>query len=231
MSAATATRAGTRRSDGERTRRRVLDAAIESIVEVGYYESSSNEIARRAGVTWGVIQHQFGTREGLLLEVLDDIARRLEHRIATAEISGATLEDRLGAVTEVLALHYGHPEHLVTMQIGFDLASRPKTSAATRRAVQRHGERLAEAWQPLWHEALGGLADEPELVGYAFSTLRGYLVAKLVARSFGRNQSDALERRLLVEGVAASLRAEGARRRIAIDPIDPTLETGDPCPA
>jgi len=236
VSAATATRAGTRRSDGERTRRRVLDAAIESIVEVGYYESSSNEIARRAGVTWGVIQHQFGTREGLLLAVLDDIARRLEHRIATAEISGATLEDRLVSVTNVLAFHYGHPEHLVTMQIGLDLAGRPQTSAATRRAVRHHGERLGEAWQPLWHEALGDLADEPELVGYAFSTIRGYLVAKLVARTFGRTRSDALERRLLVEGVAAALRAEGARRGLLRDATDRTTaatdrtdETGDPC--
>ena len=62
----------TRRTDGEQTWRRVLDAAEECILELGYYQASSNEIARRAGVTWGVIQHQFGTREGLLLAVLND---------------------------------------------------------------------------------------------------------------------------------------------------------------
>jgi len=55
-----------RRSDGELTRQKVLDAAIQTILEVGYYQASSNAIARRAGVTWGTLQHQFGTREALL---------------------------------------------------------------------------------------------------------------------------------------------------------------------
>lgn len=104
-----------RRRDGERTRQRVVQAAIDTILDVGYYDASSNAIARRAGVTWGVIQHQFGTREGLLLEVLADVNQRLHATVAAAEVTGATLEERLVAVLDVLALHYGHPEHLVTM--------------------------------------------------------------------------------------------------------------------
>jgi len=51
-----------RRRDGEATRRKVLDAVVESVLDVGYYKASSNEIARRAGVTWGAIQHLFGSR-------------------------------------------------------------------------------------------------------------------------------------------------------------------------
>jgi AcrR family transcriptional regulator len=205
----------TRRRDGEQTRQRVIRAAIDTILDVGYYDASSNAIARRAGVTWGVIQHQFGTREALLLDVLHDVNARLHLVVAEADVSGDTLEARLAAVLDVLALHYGHPEHLVTMQIGLDLGQNPNTSATTRRAVRRHGEQLARAWQPLWHEALGDLADEPEMVSYAFSTIRGYLVAELVARSFGRARPDAGERRLLVEGVAASLRAEADRRGLS----------------
>ena len=61
-----------RRSDGESTRRKVLDAAVESILTNGYYQTGSNEIARVAGVTWRTLQHQFGTREGLMLEVNDE---------------------------------------------------------------------------------------------------------------------------------------------------------------
>ena len=215
-----ATAKRTRRSDGERTRQRVVQAAVDTILEVGYYDASSNAIARRAGVTWGVIQHQFGTREGLLLEVLSDVNERLHAVVAAADVTGDTLEDRLAAVLDVLALHYGHPEHLATMQIGLDLGHNPNTSAATRRAVRRHGAQLSRAWQPLWHDALGDLADDPELVSYAFSTIRGYLVAKLVARNFGRVGPDDVERRLLVDGVAASLRAEAARRGLALDEPD-----------
>ena len=73
-----------RRSDGEVTRARVLTAAVESILAKGYYQTSSNEIARRAGGTWGTLQHQFGTREALLLELLNERWGWLQERVATA---------------------------------------------------------------------------------------------------------------------------------------------------
>ena len=200
------------RRDPEATRRKVIDAAVESILDVGYYESSSNEIARRAGVTWGVIQHQFGTREALLLEVLDDMWARLQASVANADVGTGTLEERLGNLLEVLALHYGSREHLVALQIGLDLGNNPNTSAETRRAVIRHADRLARAWQPLCVDTLGPLADDPELVSYTFATLRGYLIGNTTAHEFGPKKRDANERRLLVEGIAASLRAEAKRR-------------------
>ena len=83
-----------RRVDGELTRRKVLDAAVQSILESGYYHTSSNEIARRADVTWGTLQHQFGSREGLLLAVLEASWADLQEAVATAVIAGDTLEDR-----------------------------------------------------------------------------------------------------------------------------------------
>jgi len=192
----------------------VIDAAVESILDVGYYESSSNEIARRAGVTWGVIQHQFGTREALLLEVLDDMWARLQASVASADVGTGTLEERLRALLDVLALHYGSPEHLVALQIGLDLANNPNTSAATRRAVIRHADRLARAWQPLSVDTLGPLADDPELVSYTFATLRGYLIGYTTARAFGPKRRDDAERRLLVDGITASLRTEARRRNL-----------------
>ena len=54
-----------RRSQTERTaetRERVMAAVVESIAEVGYPKTTANEIARRAGVTWGAVQHHFGER-------------------------------------------------------------------------------------------------------------------------------------------------------------------------
>src|SRR4051794_5170995 len=110
-----------RRSDGEVTRARVLKAAVESILEKGYYQTSSNEIARRAGVTWGTLQHQFGTREALLLEVATERWASLQERVATANVEGDTLEERLHSVLVVLASHYGEPDQLAHLQILLDL--------------------------------------------------------------------------------------------------------------
>jgi AcrR family transcriptional regulator len=194
----------------------VLDAAVTTVLEKGYYQTSSNEIARRAGVTWGAIQHQFGTREALLLEVLNDRWATLQEVVATSEICGQTLEERLQAVLDVLALHYEQPAHLVQLQILLDLSHNPDTSKETREAIALHGAELTQAWQPLFVQALGEAAGETDLVVYAFTTLRGYLSARLIASSIADTADDTVQRELLVGGVAASLRAEAKRRGVTL---------------
>ena len=206
-----------RRSDGEVTRQKVLDAAIATILEVGYYQASSNAIARKAGVTWGALQHQFGTREALLLEVLNERWGRLHEEMTMAEIRGVTLEARLERVLEVLATHYSAPEHLVQLQILLDLTHNPDTSREAREAIAEHGRALNDAWQPLFVQALGPAARFTSLVAYAFLTLRGYLQSQLIASSIAETASDARQRELLVRGVAAAIREEAAARGVELD--------------
>ncbi len=214
MSAGTPVR---RRIDGELTRRKVLDAAVQSIMENGYYHTSSNEIARRAGVTWGTLQHQFGSREGLLLAVLEESWGDLQEAVRTAVIRGDTLEDRLADVLDVLTEHYGVRAHLAQLQILLDLTQNPKTSDETRRAALAHGRSLARAWKPLFESALGEAAQEDDLVVFAFKTLRGYLVGELIATRITPSRGRAHQHALLVQGVAAAIRSEARARHIRID--------------
>ena len=206
-----------RRSDGETTRRRVIDATVESILASGYYHTSSNEIARRAGVTWGTIQHQFGTREALLLDVLAEEWAQLQADVEQAQITGETLEDRLAAVLNLLKAHYGAPRHLAHLQILLDLIQNPTTSDTTRQAALNHGQALSRAWQPLFARALGDAATEEDLVVYAFKALRGYLMGDLVASFIAPSprRRHKVETDLVVAGVAAAVRA--AARKIGIE--------------
>jgi AcrR family transcriptional regulator len=210
-------RASGRRADGEETRARMLQAVIDSIVEKGYYQTSSNEIARRAGVTWGTIQHQFGTREQLLLAVMEDGWHTLESSVATATVTGDTLEARLQSVLDVLARHYGHRSHLARIQIALDLTHDPNVSSAARNAVRRHGTELEKAWRPLFEQALGEAARDQELVTYAFLTLRGYLTANVIAGAISGKVTGARHRDLLVQGVACVVRERAAERGFAVD--------------
>jgi AcrR family transcriptional regulator len=205
------------RADGAETRSRVLDAVIESIVEKGYYQTSSNEIARRAGVTWGTIQHQFGTREQLLLAVVDRRWHDLEHAVATARVEGATLEARLRSVLEVLAEHYGRPSHLAHLQIALDLTHDPNVSVAVRRAVRRHGAELEKSWRALFEQALGAAASDQDLVTYAFLTLRGYLSANVIADAISGKRTGVGQRDLLVQGVACAVRERAGALGLSVD--------------
>jgi AcrR family transcriptional regulator len=206
-----------RRRDGEATRRRVLDAVVESVLDVGYYKASSNEIARRAGVTWGAIQHLFGSREALMLDVLDDGWARLHAAVANTEITGVTLEDRLREVLEVLASYYEQPSYIVQVQILLDLSKNPATSAETRAAIERHGQELSQAWQPLFEQALGGAAKANDLSTYAFTALRGYLASRVIASTITDMPADTHARELLVRGVAAAIRDDATARGLPLD--------------
>ncbi|MFI2533416.1 TetR/AcrR family transcriptional regulator, partial [Rhodococcus erythropolis] len=62
------------RTQAERTaamRGRLLDAAVESLVELGYARTSTQEIARRAGVSRGTQLHHFPTKESLVVAAVE----------------------------------------------------------------------------------------------------------------------------------------------------------------
>jgi len=197
----------------------MLDAVVSCILDNGYYEASSNAIARHAGVTWGAIQHQFGTRQGLLLAVLEDRWHRLTKRIEDTEVWGDTLEERLGCVMTALEGHYGDPELLVLQQIMLDLLQSPTTSDVTKRAVVAHGRELARVWRPLFTHALGEAASDDTLVRYAFLTIRGYLSANTMAARLVPQRADTTVRALLLRGIASAIRERAA---------EAGLEIGDP---
>jgi AcrR family transcriptional regulator len=219
-----------RRRNREETRRRVLDAVVATVVDVGYYTASSNEIARRADVTWGTIQHLFGSREQLMLDVVNDIGMQIEQRFADSDVNGATLEERLTEVLNVLSLHYEQSSYLVQVQILLDLSANPKMSSRAQKAIRRDsGQVVDRLAQPLMEKALGDVAAEHDLVMYAFMTMRGYLISCAVAqlvttmprnsvvRLIGTGMDEKVLRRLMVRGVTETIRKEATLRGYSID--------------
>jgi AcrR family transcriptional regulator len=56
------------------TRRRVLEAAVECLAELGWSGSTVTVVAERAGVTRGALQHHFPTREDLFTAAIEHVA-------------------------------------------------------------------------------------------------------------------------------------------------------------
>ncbi len=54
----------------------MLDATIESLVEVGYARTTTQEVNRRAGVSRGALLHQFPTRESLVVAAVGHLVER-----------------------------------------------------------------------------------------------------------------------------------------------------------
>src|SRR4051794_26351704 len=91
---------------GAATRVQLIDATIDTILDEGFYRASSNRIAERAGVTWGVIQYHFGTREALLIATFEHGMRELLDALEQATIDGDSFEARLDSFVDVLWAFY-----------------------------------------------------------------------------------------------------------------------------
>jgi len=156
-------------------RARVINATIESIIDLGFYRgSSTNEIVRRAGVTWGVIQHYFGNREGLMLAVLQDGARHMVETVANAHIDGSTVEERMAQLIEVFSAHYARPDYLASLQVLLNMDHDPRTSAEVRKTMLEVAEQSNAHVRRLLREALGSAMSKPDLVTTIFLVIRGF---------------------------------------------------------
>jgi AcrR family transcriptional regulator len=125
-----------------------MQATIDCILEEGFYRASSNRIAQRSGVTWGVIQHHFGTREALLAAVYTDGMNELARLLEQACIEGHSLEERIESFADILWAFYRQPRYVAHEQLALNLRRDPNLDAATRTLVinqeQVVGRRLVE---------------------------------------------------------------------------------------
>jgi len=126
------------------TRARLIDATIDCILEEGFYRASSNRIAERAGVTWGVIQHHFGTREALLLATFQSGMEELIETLESAVITGDTFEARLESLADVIWRFYRRPRFVAYEQLTLNLLRDPTIDAATVRLVRRRQAKIGD---------------------------------------------------------------------------------------
>src|SRR5579875_2572479 len=81
------------RRDPEGRRAAILQAARQALAEQGYARTTIREIARRAGVTHGLVMRHFGSKERLLLLALP--GPRAIARVAPGDLD--TLPERIAA--------------------------------------------------------------------------------------------------------------------------------------
>jgi AcrR family transcriptional regulator len=207
-------RAGTRAPSGESdSRQRVIDAATACILDQGFYRASSNAIAERAGVSWGVIQYHFGSREALMLAVLEDGTRRLNETLVTAEITGGTVTERVAQYADILARYYGCPEFLAYTQVLINLAHDPRTSEQTRATMDRVTKSASPELDRLLRKVLAGTGIRRSAVrATLFHALRGLAVSHVLLGALPDRQDItrqfAEQRRVLAEALGMLIEAQ-----------------------
>ncbi len=211
-----ATRAPTaprkRRTQAERsaeTRRRILDAVVASIAELGVQRTTAAEITERAGVTWGAVQHQFGDKDGILRAVLDDSFERFAACLEGVPGPEAGLDQRIDVLVEGSWSHFASDHYRSTFQIllqyeGGDEDDRPDFQTVM-------GDEIDRIWNRVFADRVVTRARRRQLQRYTASVLSGLATTGLPRGGDRRRPGPELE--LLKNTLREELAPENPRSR------------------
>jgi AcrR family transcriptional regulator len=120
----------------DETRRALLDAAVESLIEMGFARTTTLEVQRRANASRGALLHHFPSKTELLVAAVDHLAemRAAELRLLSAELPAEGKGSRTDAVLDLLWQCFSGTFFQVAMELRTaartDLELRPVLVAA-----------------------------------------------------------------------------------------------------
>jgi AcrR family transcriptional regulator len=178
--------AGTRQQQrSQSTQRRLLQAAIECLVERGWAGTTTTLVADRAGVSRGAQLHHYRTKSALLIAAVEHLAERRSEELRAEAAELPPDGDRVEATVRLLASLFTGP--LFSAAIEVWVAAR--TDRALRTALVPVEARFGREVHRLTVELLG--ADESrqgvrEAVQITLDLMRGLGVASLLTDDSAR---------------------------------------------
>jgi AcrR family transcriptional regulator len=131
------------------TRKKVIDAAINSIYRDGFHAAHTNRIADEAGVSWGVLQYHFGDKDGLLQAVVDHIFEDFLSTLAGVELEGDDLHQRLSQLIDAVWGLISRKEYRVSIAILRNAGKDKSSRINGQKQVTQWAARISELWNEL----------------------------------------------------------------------------------
>jgi len=206
-----------RRTQADRsaaTRARILDAVVETIDAVGFVRTTSQRIARGAGVSVGAVQHHFPAKDDILAAVLERSLDSLFAKFEGVSLADASLEDRVGVFVERAWLHYGSAAFRSTLEIllNFRNAAAEGGEVAATLPILASARGATRLWGEVFANVDLSARQQREIRQFAFASLSGLAMTQRlqVGERGMRPQIELLKTALLALFVAAG--AEPASR-------------------
>ncbi|GGM40098.1 TetR family transcriptional regulator [Longimycelium tulufanense] len=141
-----------RRSFIEEARRaQIVRAAIETIAEIGYAKASFAQIARRAGISPGLISYHFAKREELIMEVMFSVYGSMDRALSDRTEDAASCTEALRALIENFVRYCA--DHAVEMlAVARIAASGANDAAKARDWVDRGREEALTELEEMFRE-------------------------------------------------------------------------------
>jgi len=153
-----------RRTQSERsalTREKVIQAVVDCIADEGLSKTTAARIAKRAGVTWGAIVHQFGDKDSVLLAVLERSFGNLSKSVAQAMAGGArTPRERVSWLVDETWQRLTAPSFHAFLEIVLDRRRERGDSALKA----RQEEIIIGSNKQIWTDLFGEFGVDPATI-------------------------------------------------------------------
>ncbi len=111
-----------RRSQQDRslaTRRRLLDATVDCLVDVGWSGTTTTLVAERAGVSRGAQLHHYPTKAALVLAAIAHLIDRRGRELAAeaASLPALPVQQRVNRVVDLLAATFTGPLFVAALEL------------------------------------------------------------------------------------------------------------------
>jgi AcrR family transcriptional regulator len=98
-------------------RRRILRAAITVFARSGYHTSRVSDVAKEAGVAYGLVYHYFGSKEEVLESIFRDTWTQMLARVREVQAEGGPAEEQVRKVTALLLRTWRRDPDLVRVLV------------------------------------------------------------------------------------------------------------------
>jgi AcrR family transcriptional regulator len=194
----------------ETTRTALMEATVDSLVELGYGATTTLEVERRAGVSRGARIHHFPTKALLLASAVDHLYHRLaehyEHAFGRPQ-PGAADAARMVAGLRVLWSVYLQPSYVAVLELSIAARTDEELRARLQEVGMRHRALAVEAASRYFPVIAPAHAER--MVHLIHSTLLGLLMERNVHEDPERDRA-VLEQ---LESAVAAQVAGGTSRR------------------
>lgn len=159
------------------TRDAIINAVISLIKEGGFGNASSSRIAERAGITWGAVQHHFGSKEEILDAILEILQQKFTELMASPQLREGALAQRVDRFVERMWKHYQLDLFIVAIEIL--LASRGFEARPTRDWERQQLGGHVQAFREIFYDVKQSHAQLLEGLTFAHIVLTGLTIERV----------------------------------------------------
>lgn len=159
-------------------RRRIIDAAVETLVERGYAGASTVRIQQRAGVSRGRLLHHFGSRDILLVAATHHLARERIGVLPSDHVWPRDPGERIDAVIDTVAATFEQDYFWAATELWIAARTNPALQAALLAGEQELAREIRSGMRVLFGPELAAHPSYDGVTSVVFTSLRGMALTR-----------------------------------------------------